>query len=55
MVEPIIFPRLHVPTTYHKVAKIMLEEGAIDHDQAFSLTKHMMQIDLREKIWAADR
>jgi len=54
MVEP-LFPRLHFPSTYHKLAQIMLDEGAIDHDQAFSLTKHMMQIDLREKIWAADR
>jgi hypothetical protein len=46
---------MSLPTQYHKLAKMMLEEGVINHDQAFTLTKLMIQIDYRERTWELDR
>jgi hypothetical protein len=47
--------RALIPTSYHRLAKILLDEGVADHDQAYALTKMMLQIAQREKMWEDDR
>ena len=46
---------MSLPSSYHKLAQLLLDETAVDHDQAFTLTKLMMQIQLRETMWKEDR
>lgn len=48
-------PASLIPTSYHRLAKLLLDEGVADHEQAYALTKMMLQVAQREQMWDDDR